>query len=746
MGKKMVVWLLLFATLLSCSPAVIAESGSAYTKNKVQVCFNGATYTKEVLKATDGTVYVPVDWLTFFGLMYSKEHEDYFEFYDPAHENPVRYTKRVFINKDGTYEIGFYAGKSLSDLALEPLKLYMQYSNNLSAEASRQLLEYVKKNNPAFYKECSERLAGAKKGYSIMVEGNFSKTFWQDGKYWVPMRAFLPLFDAHVDIKDGKIQIMSVTVPIWKALTKWDLSEIVFHADDEMLGEELLTAGYYVVTTIMDRRYDRFSSSGDGAEADYKDLFKAYLVDNKTYLSSFDGEGHLRQETMKELFGYFTQMDSALSSYETLYDVAEALGQSAEFLTENFLLKESDVTGVVGMALTAADKVLNYAFIYENQVKDHREMLGTMYEYYASLGATKTERAERKKYPSYKAALNVQALYAKNADSIIAIVQQGMEDLAYELFTSAMEDLVPSAMKPATITFDVVTGIMKTFGNYDNVKNGSLTFKADTVCKESYNCYATARSIMPANGDEFERLRLLALMTLVSSHHAFTTYRSLSEKIDSIEEMLVDFYMAAESTPMYSVEYISKTSADLYWKQQDLNLIEIKPVDWEQSKAEILRIVGTMGPCEELYFKAEAFLYTDTQPEYVKREENYYDEELDNTFYIYYYKKSDVYSWSKRYFGTVFDDEQYHKKSWSYELVLDGDYLIVVELDIDPRAFRIAKFVKEVSSDPKKGLFVWHCLYGFEYNDGEDLMDILVTVQKTDQGYSLRKIELMNQS
>ena len=746
MGKKMVVWLLLLATFLSCSPAVIAESGSEYTKSKVEICFNGATYTKDILKGKDGTVYVPVDWLTFFGLMECTEHEDFFEFYDPAYEKPVRYSKRIFINKDKTYEIGYYAGKSLSDFALEPLKLYVKYANTLSAEGIRDLLEYVKKNDPAFYKACSQTLKNVKKGYSIMVEGNFSKTFWQNEIYWVPMKELLALFDAHVDIKDGKVQIMTVPMPVWKALAKWDLSEIVFRADDEMLGEEVLVAGYYTISTIMDRRYDRIVSSENGAEADYQELFKAYLVDNKTYLSSFDGDGHLRQETMKELFGYFTQMDSAVSSYETLYDVSEALGQSAEFLSENFLLKESDVSGVIGMGLTAADKVLNYAFIYENQVNDHRRMLGTMYNYYASLGVNEKDRNKRKGYPSYKAALAVQNLYGQGADRMIAVTQQGMKDLAYELLSFTVEDVILSGMKPATITFDVVTGIMKTFGNYDDVKNGSLTFKADTVCKESYNCYATARSIMPSNGEEFERLRLLALMTLVSSHHAFQTYRSLADELDTIEEMLVDFYMAAESIPMYSYDYISKTSVDLYKKQKELNLIEIKPVDWEQSKEEILRIVGTMGPCEKIYFETDAFLYTGTKPEYVKREENYYEEELDYTFYKYYYKKSDVDAWSIKYFGIVFSNYQYHTTTWAHTFRLEGNYLVVIEDSIDPRALGRAKFVKEVSSDSKKGLIVWHCRYGIEFEPEENWTDILVTVQKTDQGYSLRKIELMNQS
>jgi hypothetical protein len=168
--------------------------------------------------------------------------------------------------------------------------------------------------------------------------------------------------------------------------------------------------------------------------------------------------------------------------------------------------------------------------------------------------------------------------------------------------------------------------------------------------------------------------------------------------------------------------------------------------NWEKFFYNELRIVAAMAArytdAEEFEFYLDAFLYTGTTPDHYKSEEVYYDEELDETFYRYYYKKSDVDAWSLKYFGVIFDDDQFQGTHyWAYTYNLEGDSFVLTEDYIDPRG---SKYVRYVSHEERvvngEQCYVLQCKFGFEGEPEAEWSNIEVILAKTQYGYALRSI------
>lgn len=168
--------------------------------------------------------------------------------------------------------------------------------------------------------------------------------------------------------------------------------------------------------------------------------------------------------------------------------------------------------------------------------------------------------------------------------------------------------------------------------------------------------------------------------------------------------------------------------------------------NWELYFYNELCIVAAMAErytdTEEFEFYLDAFLYTGTKPNAYKSEEVSYDEELDETFYRYYYKKSDVDAWSLKYFGMIFDDDQYQGTHyWAYTYKLEGDSFVVTQEYIDPRG---SKYVRYVSHEERvvngEQCYVLQCKRGYEGEPEAEWSNIEVILAKTQYGHALRAI------
>jgi hypothetical protein len=166
----------------------------------------------------------------------------------------------------------------------------------------------------------------------------------------------------------------------------------------------------------------------------------------------------------------------------------------------------------------------------------------------------------------------VSSLYKGKAVSALVFAKEALDEAVLKMIIEGVEASA-GPMKPAIAVFNATVSIMKTFGNYTEIEDGALTNKANRICQLAYTCYDEAFQQNAMSKGDFNERRLLALMTLVSSKHAYETYAPWrTEQIELIQEMLVDFYRAAESFDIYDSKYIENTQARLQKKIATLDI------------------------------------------------------------------------------------------------------------------------------------------------------------------------------
>ena len=702
MRKTILSIIVLVAIVLNMVPISVLSANDPLVQYDVNICLNGSTYSSKVYVDGENTVFAPVMWLQHYGLLEKKEASDHMEFFDPEFRFNVRFAKRIFVYSDGRYEIKFFEG--------------------------------------------------FQKGFYTYYKGEFSKMVELEGQQWVPVNEILPLMDAHVDIWDGCIQIRTITTPMWKAIARWqeEMSGIVFQADVELFGESITTPGYYLVSTIVDKRLDRmFSIDNRGDINDYETLFKAYLGDNETYLSCFDGQNDLFRDNVEFIKSTLGDLEVAWNLSSGLYSGYDELGQAIGFLNSAGLSESKD-RFIAGDVIEAVNKIYNFIYLYNNQVDDHRNMLRVMYNQFVNYAPNDATRQERWSAPSKKAADNVVDLYSGKVDALKVFTKKALVEAKEKAITEVATSLA-GAMKPALIAFDVTVTIMKTFGDYAEIENGALTSKADRICKTAYACYKDCFESNAVTKGDFNRLRLLALMTLVSSKHAYETYAPWeTEQIERIQEMLVDFYQAAESFAIYDTNYIKDTQASLKQKTSNLNINCDTDFDTAIQDGDIFVFLvnylveqhmmgdGT-GTVTEFDFCGTAFQDERLAPAYYK-EEITAEDYIWGDHYIRYYKLSDVNAWCLKYYGKTFDKTELSGwwKFGTYEVVGD-DLAVSYDGGYGMPGWKLTVNTDYISY--AKAGRVYHqveCTFSSEM-EGE--FEYIVTYVKTKYGYALSSIK-----
>ena len=130
-------------------------------------------------------------------------------------------------------------------------------------------------------------------------------------------------------------------------------------------------------------------------------------------------------------------------------------------------------------------------------------------------------------------------------------------------------------MKPAIVIFDTVVGIMKIFGDYGELEDMAHGKKVDKICKTAVDCLDYAMTKNDYSRGSLNRIRLMGLMSALSSRNAYKTYAYWQEdKIKALEDHMRDLYMAAESMPFCDKSYVEDTAKLLKSKYKDLPLLE----------------------------------------------------------------------------------------------------------------------------------------------------------------------------
>ena len=523
--KRFLCGFLTLVLLLSMIPTLsLAAEEQRY--GSIMVNFAGAVHKRQVLLDEDGNYYVPLEWLSYYGAGIARQDsQTHWEFYSTLQDQKGNFAKRVFIGKDKpTFEVGLYTSDSL-------------------------------------WKKLQKGATGTPKRihgkYYRLYSGTFTNTYTIDGELWAPMTEVLPLInvEAHVS-DDGQLCMLPVLMTTFEALHSYggDFAEYLFDAD-EVVGSDVMTVGGWIVSTTMDVRIDRLDIIfNTGKQKDYETLFKNYLVDNEAYLSLSNAETCPILEHINEVKQASSGIKSAYQIWSQSYDAMDMFENMDSKPTGTKLFK--GVLDTTTKGVNAIISLYEYAYTYCNQVEDHRHMLGSVYTYY------NTPRKEH--WPSYYAAMKVQDLYDTESVDVVAAFDRTLQN---EITEWAKGKLVQSssALRPWFIAIELTKIIASE--EYEFVANSALMGLMDNIVEYSWDIYNKRLHDCSYNASKLNDVRLSAMLTLVSSRHAFHTYwkGKLTGVEKDIDEMLIALYTAG-SYQAYDAADTHKTLKKRYEK------------------------------------------------------------------------------------------------------------------------------------------------------------------------------------
>ena len=522
MKKRIISSILLVAMILSAAMPTAMASEAEYKVRYITVQDEGYRYTEKVLCDADGNIYVPVTWLTTYGMMVCEEEENRYVFYHVGDEKEKKFAKRIYVDKAGRGAgYGIFISKS---------------------------------------------------EFEVITKVEFSNAFFDEGVLYLPLAEYLPLFNAKTEItRDGILHINENAMSVFSALAYADVKKLAFDLDEEVAYGRNIQGTAEFVDTILNGRWDRLmGSSGD--IKDYSKVFTTYLMDDEVYLSAFDQDTSPVVEMINEMRDTLWEIAKGIVNGETERTEPEIEPDlEKEQAAKNHLdyaTSSGEYDGISWLAefggmidgaeknaylLTGVCEALEYQYAYANHIKDHRRMLDAVYlsGYYTKNG------------PAATAARNTSKLYGDDyADRLLAGTQAGLRDALVELAGVAFDKATEDLFKPFQIANLFTKAIIPE--TYDYFENTALWYCMDGATRDAMQVYKKRCSNLQYDEESLRDLRLSAMMVLVASRHAYTTIWSEDHpKVAPINEALKRIYLAGDSVRCESCEYYEAEYTEL---------------------------------------------------------------------------------------------------------------------------------------------------------------------------------------
>ena len=329
--KKLIAWILTLCALFSLVPATYADDGTKVQAGneeadllQIQVNFAGYLHTAAVLRAEDGTLLVPLEWMTFYGCL-ERESLMGIRLYNKDGQEELRnYAKRwIILPQTGHYYVNWYFDTKMfvnfvansDDYSFwDAQKLKMQ-----PEPVQQELLDnYFSQKNTAV-----KRIGT---NYMPIHQGQFSKILTYDNDYWVPMSELLSLLEVSAGVtKDGRILCVEPSeMTLFDVLYEYgdSIEDMLFDSED-VVGNDFMAGVGWVVATGSGELYNLVPARG--MEIDYKEIFTSYLQDNEVYLSAFNTEQNSNLKHFRKVAETFkdakTVCASGLESLNPLYEI-----------------------------------------------------------------------------------------------------------------------------------------------------------------------------------------------------------------------------------------------------------------------------------------------------------------------------------------------------------------------------------------------------------------------------------------
>ena len=515
MAKRILSTVLLLAYILSFSILSVRATEADYQTAEIVVDSFGNQNTEKVLINEDHTLFAPISWFTRYGLMARMEESNRYVFYYAGEETVKPFTKRIYIDMNGReVRCGCYVTET-------KFQTYMTHK--------------------------------------------FTQSIISENTLYLPVMEMLPLFNAKIEITDdGILHINANTVSVFSALYGLNLQELAFDADRDVVGHEFMTASGMLIDTILDLRIDRLDGLfNTGEKNDYRELFKAYLVDDSVFLSAFDEEKSPTELYIQDKRNILKDIDDILGNAKIGPD---AIGYILDSELYPGFHEFKDIYKEMRDAAEGIYKFADYSNAYINQVNDHVAMLGAVYslDYFGESN------------PAYKAAKEITSYYGQDsAKQRKEIVFSALRDFIGEEFGDAA--VKEFGWTPYKIAFKAVKLLQPEA--VEIVGNAAQLGYMDSVVDHACRIFEKGAKRAQFDTNSLDELRLAAMLALVASRHAYNTYWDEYEKIDEINEALMDLYLAAESVRYESADCYSKMVSELKQTESMLTVKVIGTVD-----------------------------------------------------------------------------------------------------------------------------------------------------------------------
>lgn len=294
---KRILSVILSAVILVSVFSISASAENAYEKCSININFEGVLENKEVIKDSSGTIFAPISWLTYYGMMKVDNNEDEYECYYPEQAKAKNFAKRIFISKDSDHKYSvcfYYDESSLFDEITSYFDKFKVISEAVnSADSKEKVLDNIYRSLGVANRAKIEKIRNS---YKPIYEGNFSESITENNEIYFPIYEILPLINSKVVIDDGTLYISPNRGSVFKALYNSNIGSLVFDADSDLgYGKTFMDITAYTCSTLFTGRIDRLDFiTKSGKRNDYETVFSDYLTDDEVYLAAFDNALRLK--------------------------------------------------------------------------------------------------------------------------------------------------------------------------------------------------------------------------------------------------------------------------------------------------------------------------------------------------------------------------------------------------------------------------------------------------------------------
>ena len=541
MKRKLFCLLLCLCLLASTIPPVSATSEEMLSDCTIQVIYGAVLTEQEVKRDAQGTYYAPISWIGYFGpnviheelpdIPFTDTEEDWHLFYLKEQAEYGPFARRTYVNeKTGAFRIGLGADLDMQARFVANAKDFGQWSDCIrlimaTKQEKAQLLD-------DYFSQLGTEVKRIDEQYIVLTEGNFSDVIEIDGETWAPMDEVLSLVDVVTTVTgDGKYLCMQ---PVQDSLLRflyrrWDELEPLIFGEEDLVGEDFMAAGGWIVATATGN-----GSLGTSGKIDaYRSLFTSYLIDNEAYLAAFDAESNPDAEYMSQVRDNAGDINNIFQLFsqkmEPVYQqiISGETKEMQEFY-KSYFKPGKYASSTIGVLV----RVGQYAHIYLNQIEDHRTMLDAVYNYKADFS-----------WPSSIAARSVSEIYSDDAGKIDMMFWEGMRGIYNGIAT---DTIYTTIMGPWYLYFKIGTLFMG--DEYQYIIDSSHVDEMINVSQYAFHIFEDRIYTMKLKGLNPENIRLSLMLSLISSRNAYKTFWAgtdyKTDTIAKIDEILAELYTA----------------------------------------------------------------------------------------------------------------------------------------------------------------------------------------------------------